>query len=400
MRFRPALFFEWVLAKMPPFKYKTPDQKPGCILDTAWPRVLMHSMRKLLVFLLLGTHFGLFAQDPSTFVWNDTFCADQLVFVNGNFYSADMPTGTEILTGQAQNGGDSIIQINFTFLPEAMHLIQESLCANDTLWVNNQAYHAGYFFGEEIMENGAFNGCDSIIQIDLTFLDIPQGMLLDTLCPDASVQVNGTTYDAENPMGMEWLENASVSGCDSLIFIDLSFHELNFALGQDTTLLLGETYCFDIDPDFTVDNELWLPAPPCPDLSCLQSCFTPTEFSSYTLTLTDANGCNLTDTLNLSVNLEQRIYIPNVFNPDAAAPNNRFFIGAGPGIESIEELLVFNRWGELLFQSENLVPNFPDSGWNGFWRGERAQPGVYTYTTLLRSVTGDLIRKNGTVTVL
>ncbi|HNL39990.1 MAG TPA: gliding motility-associated C-terminal domain-containing protein [Saprospiraceae bacterium] len=162
---------------------------------------------------------------PGHYFYRDTFCSNQIILINGQFYGPDMPSGTDTLHGAAANGGDSIIHVDLTFFSAQMALLDGSICKGDTIWVNNVAYHAGHYLGEEIIEDGALNGCDSIVHIDLEVIAGGEGMLADSLCPGDFVMINGVRYDRNNPGGMEILPGASFNGCDSVLMIDLHFRE-------------------------------------------------------------------------------------------------------------------------------------------------------------------------------
>ncbi len=40
---------------------------------------------------------------------------------------------------------------------------------------------------------------------------------------------------------------------------------------------------------------------------------------------------------------------------------------------------VYTRWGDLVFRRANFQPNIPEDGWDGTFKGERLNPGVYVY---------------------
>jgi hypothetical protein len=55
------------------------------------------------------------------------------------------------------------------------------------------------------------------------------------------------------------------------------------------------------------------------------------------------------------------------------------FYVMGSGIKVVKSFMIFNRWGELLFQKHNFVPNIPSTGWDGMIRGQKGPPEVYVY---------------------
>lgn len=162
---------------------------------------------------------------PGHFFLRDTFCADQILLFNGQLYDPQNPSSMDTLPGAAAGGGDSIIHVDLVFLPLATFDLVQTLCAGDTLWVDGVPYHAQHWLGEETVENGAANGCDSLIVIDLTILPAAQSALTDTLCPNEFIIVNGQRYDRDRPAGMEVLAGASAHGCDSLVQIALTFRD-------------------------------------------------------------------------------------------------------------------------------------------------------------------------------
>ncbi len=160
---------------------------------------------------------------PGHFFYRDTFCSNQIILLNGHFYSPETPSGVDTLPGAAANGGDSIIHVDLTFFSATMALIDGSICPGDTIWVNGVPYHTNHYIGEETIEGGAQNTCDSIVHIDLEPLVRPESILSDSLCPDAFLMINGQRYDRDRPTGDEILQGVSANGCDSLVHINLLF---------------------------------------------------------------------------------------------------------------------------------------------------------------------------------
>ncbi|MCB0628987.1 MAG: gliding motility-associated C-terminal domain-containing protein [Saprospiraceae bacterium] len=82
---------------------------------------------------------------------------------------------------------------------------------------------------------------------------------------------------------------------------------------------------------------------------------------------------------DISIDLQQGLcpcnyYIPNAFSPNSDGVNDVFQAYATCEFRSYE-LQIFNRWGELLYQS-----SIPEQGWDGHSRGQVVSQGVYTYS--------------------
>jgi len=57
---------------------------------------------------------------------------------------------------------------------------------------------------------------------------------------------------------------------------------------------------------------------------------------------------------------------------------------------------VFNRWGEKIFESQDLM-----TGWDGTYRGKEMNPGVYTYYLDATFLDGSKARaQKGSVTLV
>lgn len=66
--------------------------------------------------------------------------------------------------------------------------------------------------------------------------------LVQTLCSGDTIIVNNTVYSAQNPSGMEVFPGGAVSGCDSIVNVDLSFDDpITGSLSGDATICLGDT---------------------------------------------------------------------------------------------------------------------------------------------------------------
>jgi hypothetical protein len=172
-----------------------------------------------------------------------TLCEGDTLLVNGMVYDENNSSGTDTIPGGAINGCDSIINVNLTFLPNSINNLSLSLCAGDSLVVNGTTYHEMMPGGTEIIPGGAANGCDSIININLTFTDAVVNDVTATLCPGDSLVVNGIVYTQSNPMGMDTIPGGAAAGCDSILNINLTFAP-DYFIQLDTTVCPGDTVAF------------------------------------------------------------------------------------------------------------------------------------------------------------
>ncbi len=161
--------------------------------------------------------------------------------------------------------------------------------------------------------------------------------------------------------------------------------------GDDKEVLLGNPTQLDaIILPFTNQQVQWLPptfldCPECPNPNVLA-----TETTLYTLTVTDPeSGCFLVDSVLVQVRPVYDVFIPNAFSPNGDGNNDNFTVYAGPSVTTILDFKVFDRWGEMVFEGQNLAPNDPKLGWDGTFDGRSLNPNVFTYFAKIAFIDGE-----------
>ena len=115
---------------------------------------------------------------------------------------------------------------------------------------------------------------------------------------------------------------------------------------------------------------VWSPAEYVSCITCLTPTVSPNQNMTFTVTFSDINGCTAAD--SVSVYYDPIIYVPNTFTPDDNEFNQGFRVVAS-NIRSFE-LLIFNRWGELIYTLNDL-----SDYWDGSYNGFVCQDGTYVW---------------------
>lgn len=103
------------------------------------------------------------------------------------------------------------------------------------------------------------------------------------------------------------------------------------------------------------------------------------EYPVYLVAINEY-GCTDTAYSEVVIREEFIMYVPNAFTPDDDDFNETFKPIMTSGFNPYSyELLIYNRWGELIFESHNH-----DVGWNGTFQGNIVQDGVYVWKISLR----------------
>ncbi len=114
--------------------------------------------------------------------------------------------------------------------------------------------------------------------------------------------------------------------------------------------------------------------------SCEATDYTPISSTNLQLVTIDENGCNSTSTLAITVEeLPLAIYAPNIITPGSTDLNSTFNLFGGVNLQTIASLKIFDRWGNLVYTSNNLLPSRMEGGWNGYVNGSIANQGVYLF---------------------
>ena len=105
------------------------------------------------------------------------------------------------------------------------------------------------------------------------------------------------------------------------------------------------------------------------------------------------NCCN-TDPLLAELDTG-KIYIPNVFTPNADGNNDLFFVMAGSGVEMVNSFVITKPNGTMMFEQETFIPNNPALGWDGSDSDGNIHRGHFNYTVQVTSINGAVGEYNG-----
>ena len=116
--------------------------------------------------------------------------------------------------------------------------------------------------------------------------------------------------------------------------------------------------------------------------------FPATGTYKVTLTASNLNGCKSTVVNDIPVTgIPGNLFVPNSFIPDDPNPELRLFSAKGSGLKSWR-LSVFDKWGELMWETDQLADGKPAQGWDGTYRGQPMPQGVYFWKAEVQFLNG------------
>ena len=106
------------------------------------------------------------------------------------------------------------------------------------------------------------------------------------------------------------------------------------------------------------------------------------------------------DEVLVVVETNKGIYTANVFSPNNDGHNDNFTIQSVDGpIEEVETFKVFDRWGNLVYEAHNFQPNDEYYGWDGTYKGQAMNNGVFIYFAIIKFIDGTETKVQGDITL-
>lgn len=304
-----------------------------------------------------------------------------------------------IISGTATNGTD------YSFIPDTLVFYP-----GDTSYtLPIEAFADGLDEGVETLVLTVEAGC-AIGFSDSLVLDIYDALPLDIsndtlICPQGTAVLSASgaeTYSWSPPGTLEYPDSATteaypdesttytVTGtlgdCMNTADVTVNIQGPTADAGPDTTIYFGESAYLQGNGGVSYS---WSPGMTLNDPNSKNPIATPYETTTYILTVTTSIGCHFTDTVTVTLSPYSVVGVPNAFSPNGDGLND-FFASIVRGELSYYDLQIYNRWGELVFETEN-----PYNGWDGTYNGSDQPLGSYVYVLNYRDMLGSDFNKKG-----
>ena len=129
------------------------------------------------------------------------------------------------------------------------------------------------------------------------------------------------------------------------------------------------------------------------------------DTGTYPIKLTVSNSFGCVDSIVklIIINPVFEFKIPNAFSPNENGSNGGFYNPQGTNndvffvfADYVKQfhMMIFNRWGELIFESFDI-----NVGWDGYYRNQLCQQDVYVYKVKITWIDGSKVVKAGDITL-
>ncbi len=323
-------------------------------------------------------------------VWDEFGCSYDTVLVVNVLANPNPDLGTDTISCEG-----SVIQLN-------------AGTGNQYFWSNggttqNATIDISGTYAVTVANSNGNVTCYGADTINVTF--VPWASV--NLGPDQCVPYGPVTLDAQNlGYSYEWSTGASTQNIEvtttGTYWVDVSYGNFNLCndidsvvitiippanldLGADLEMCKHEYRIIDASQTSSLYSYLWSTGSTAPYIT-IESI--PVGSHTYTVTIT---GCNsVSDTINVNV-LACDLTVPNVITPGNGDGFNDVFEVTNLNYYPNSVLVVFNRWGKIVYENSNYQNN---------WDGENCASGTYYYILKVNYGNEEYQESTGTITIL
>ena len=226
------------------------------------------------------------------------------------------------------------------------------------------------------------------IGLNQTFLWIPSTGLNSPTIPNPTSNVS-STIDYTITV-LDTLTDCSLTDTASVIVIQPLVD-----IYWDTTIVVGDFVNLPISNQNGFINFIWTPST---DLSCLD-CSYPSHQGfneiTYTVLMEDDLGCSQANgTFIIHIFPDTHIDVPTTFTPNGDGVNDIIYL-VGWGIKEVIYFQIFNRWGEMVFESTDM-----SVGWDGYYKAVLQNNDTYTYKAMVKTWRNETIEGAGFINLM
>jgi gliding motility-associated-like protein len=280
---------------------------------------------------------------------------------------------------------------------------------------------------------GEVNGCVGTDQVTITVEAAPAisfDVFSDIDCAYSEITLVNTSPGTSSSCFWDMGDGTVLTSCDSVTYaysqtgcFDVSL-TITTAGGCQSSATVNDAICLESGPiaDFTTNPSIAYTSDPTfeftnessgavsyewdfGDLSGTSEDVNPTYtypfgqdgFYDVTLVAYNSSGCADTAIRRIEIREELIFWVPNAFTPDQDQYNEIFQPVFTSGFDPYDyNLLIFNRWGEIMFESNNAAV-----GWDGTYGGEIVKDGVYVWKIEFKDrYTDERYERSGHVTLI
>lgn len=284
--------------------------------------------------------------------------------------------------------------------------------------VNGSTYSPGFFPTDTTLyvlsvNNYCYNKADSVL---ITVWPLPTLVLddVDSVCFRSSITLNvagASTYvwDTDSTLTGNttatptvapltptyyYVNGTSIYGCVNRDSILVEIMPLPYVEAGNDTIIWRETPALLQGVTDGV-SFFWNPETDLETPKLLTTVSRTMKSQVYYLYATSDFGCNNYDSIRVIVEVVTLLDLPTGFSPNGDGINDEFHIVRWLNIQKLKEFAVYNRWGELVFRTNDL-----NEGWDGTFRNREQPMSTYVWVAVALTKDNEEIIRKGNVTLV
>lgn len=346
---------------------------------------------------------------------------DSLVIINYDFVPADTNYIRESTCNLQLAGKDTLLYS--TALCDSVVIRQIDFISSDTLEVSKTSCHLNDVGIDTLILKNS-KGCDSLIVVNTSYKPLRLEFSLDSInCYNFNDGIFRILNYGEFSNNFELhLNNANLgsqqfidglspgfyeayirdqNGCvtDSIQFTLSNPVELIIDLGNDLDVKKGTSISLNLQSNKLLKNIYWYPVHLTNCITCYQVHFIAGQDTWVYVQGIDEQNCTRNDSVFIRVKKSGNIYAPNSFSPNGDNINDYFYL-QGEDDAVIENLFIYNRWGEKVFETQDVPVNLPTAGWDGTFRSQKMNPGVFIFYARIRTGLQEIMELHGDLNLI
>jgi gliding motility-associated-like protein len=323
----------------------------------------------------------------------DDYLGNLLVNANGgNGGKLDNGGSNTFCFGPGAGGGGGLVWVKGNSLPGFVNVIDTGgINGWNVFGISPPACPLGTTNGAQPGEDGGTLNNLQITEANVPFVQVTAQACCDTIvCPAASIQLNSSGTSTYPPPVFNW-SNGNTNPdfvtdvystqqyvvtvtdhrqCTATAAINVTVPEANVSItaNPDSAVILGQSVQLTALSS-TALTYVWSPASGLSDANIYNPIATPDVTTNYCVTVTNAYGCTGSACKTIELLLPD-VKVPDAFSPNADGVNDVFTIFEG-NYADIQDIKIYNRWGEVVFTSP------VNAAWDGTHKGNLQNAGSY-----------------------
>ncbi|MBD2753255.1 T9SS type B sorting domain-containing protein [Spirosoma validum] len=293
---------------------------------------------------------------------------------------------------------DSVVVATIQVKPMARHSQRVSICEGEGFIVGDTTYRTAGTFVRRIARDKQH--CDSIVTTTITVIPLSRHSQRIVICEGDSLAVGKSVYRTAGTYVDRIPRTAPL--CDSIVTTTLAISAYTVELPTLIKLNTGDS--IQLKPRIRPAGNYtyqWSPADGLSCTTCPEPWAKPATATTYSLTVSAVDApCHEYAQVMVEVDLACGIFVPDAFTPNKDPRNPIFELFGGPCAILVNELLIYDRWGEVIYRRTDFPISDRTTGWDGTYNGNPVPPGTYGYQIRYEYGKKQLDQKRGKVVLI